>query len=127
MAKRGRPKIEWTEEQYKSVEYMALIQCTQSEIANTMGVDEDTLNRLLKKRYKVRNFSEWFNKYSAGGKMSLRRLQFKSAERGNTSMLIWLGRQWLGQTDHPIVEDNIEDLSDIDKEIYGEKDISPKL
>jgi hypothetical protein len=29
----------------------------------------------------------------------LRRLQWKLARAGNATMLIWLGKQWLGQTD----------------------------
>jgi hypothetical protein len=33
------------------------------------------------------------------GKASLRRMQFKAAEDGNVTMLIWLGKQFLGQKD----------------------------
>ena len=33
------------------------------------------------------------------GKISLRRYQFRQAEKGNASLLIWLGKQYLGQTD----------------------------
>ena len=92
----ARPKIVWTDKEYASIEYMALIHCTQKEMSGVMGVDEDTLNRLIRVRYKM-SFSEFFEKYSANGNMSLRRAQFKSAEAGNTSMQIWLGKQWLGQ------------------------------
>lgn len=95
----GRPKIVWSDKQYASLEYMALIHCTQKEMAGVMHVDEDTLNRLIKVRYDC-SFSEFYERYSANGNMSLRRAQFKSAEAGNTSMQIWLGKQWLGQTDH---------------------------
>ena len=38
--------------------------------------------------------------------MSLRRQQFKSAEAGNVTMQIWLGKQYLGQTDK-VEENNI--------------------
>ncbi len=31
--------------------------------------------------------------------MSLRRLQWKAAKENNVTMLIWLGKQYLGQTD----------------------------
>lgn len=95
----ARPKIVWDDKQYASLEYMALIHCTQKEMAGVMHVDEDTLNRLIKVRYKC-SFSEFYEKYSANGNMSLRRAQFKSAENGNATMQIWLGRQWLGQTEH---------------------------
>ena len=95
----GRPKIEWSEKEYAAIEYMANIHCTAKEMAGVMKVDEDTLNRLIKEHYNVENFSEWYERYSASGKMSLRRAQFKSAEAGNYTMLIWLGKQWLGQSD----------------------------
>jgi hypothetical protein len=32
-----------------------------------------------------------------GGKMSLRRHQWRALEEGNTTMLVWLGKQYLGQ------------------------------
>lgn len=41
-----------------------------------------------------------FKKKSAGGKMSLRRYQFELAKK-NASMAIWLGKQYLGQSDNP--------------------------
>ena len=43
-------------------------------------------------------FSEVFNKYASVGKISLRRTQFKLAER-SSAMAIWLGKQVLGQED----------------------------
>lgn len=99
----GRPKIVWGEREYKRIETLASIFCTQEEMAGVMEVDEDTLNRLIKERYKVNNFSEWYKKASAGGKASLRRNQYKLAER-NPTMAIWLGKQYLGQRDIKEVE-----------------------
>ena len=43
--------------------------------------------------------------------MSLRRKQYEVAMSGNTSMLIWLGKNILGQRDH--VENEIKDLPPI--------------
>ena len=92
----ARPKIVWSDKQYASIEYMAMIHCTQKEIAGVMGVDEETLVRLIRDHYGM-SYSEFYEKYSSNGNMSLRRAQFKSAEGGNVSMQIWLGKQWLGQ------------------------------
>lgn len=39
------------------------------------------------------------------GKISLRRAQFAQALKGNTTMLIWLGKQYLGQGDVAIRDD----------------------
>lgn len=46
-------------------------------------------------------FSDVYKKYSSKGKISLRRFQFQQAEK-NTSMAIWLGKQYLGQTEKEI-------------------------
>lgn len=73
-------------------------QCTEVEMAGIFDIDVDTLNARIKERY-GETFSEVYKKKSAGGKLSLRRLQFKSAEAGNVTMQIWLGKQYLGQSD----------------------------
>jgi len=94
----GRPKIELTPEQWDIAHKLANIHCTKEEIASLTGISEDTLDRLIRERYD-KTFSEWFTVASAGGKVSIRRLQFKKAMDGNVTMLIWLGKQWLGQRD----------------------------
>ena len=71
---------------------MALIQCTQEEIANVVGVCTKTLQR-------DDQFCLIYKKGMSEGKISLRRYQFRQAEKGNASLLIWLGKQYLGQTD----------------------------
>lgn len=123
----ARPKIVWDDKQYASLEYMALIHCTQKEMAGIMHVDEATLNRLIKVRYKM-SFSEFYERYSANGNMSLRRAQFKSAESGNTSMQIWLGKQWLGQRDQQEVTVNRDDDETIRKmaEYFNQKEDESK-
>ena len=85
----GRPKIEID---YATVEKLANIQCTQDEIASFIGVSTRTLQRDEK-------FMELFNKGRDNGKMSLRRIQWKHAEKSAT-MAIWLGKQYLGQKDN---------------------------
>lgn len=40
------------------------------------------------------------------GRASLRRMQFKNAQKGNVTMQIWLGKQYLGQKDKQEVESN---------------------
>jgi hypothetical protein len=51
-------------------------------------------------------FAEYFKKHSVGGRISLRRSQFKLATAGNSTMLIWLGKQHLGQFNAKQVADN---------------------
>lgn len=101
MAKMGRPRKEINQDQF---ERLCSLQCTLEEIASIFGCSEDTIERWCKRTYKNEDgkqmtFAEVYKKHSATGKMSLRRWQFRSAESGNVSMQIWLGKQYLGQRD----------------------------
>jgi len=87
---------------FEEFEKLCEIQCTLAEIASWFRCSEDTIERRCKDHYKT-TFAEAFKKYSGKGKISLRRTQFRLAER-NTAMAIWLGKQYLGQTDKVDVE-----------------------
>lgn len=99
MAKRGRPTIEIDINQF---EKLCALQCTQEEICGVLGVSNKTLERWCKKVYKA-NFSEVFREKRQKGKISLRRSQFKLAEKSAT-MAIWLGKQYLDQRDRDIAD-----------------------
>jgi len=101
--KGGRPRKKID---YRQLEELCRIQCTGEECAAVLGIDYDTLNIALK-RDGHGGFSEYIKSKSGYGKASLRRLQWKSAQAGNVSMLIWLGKQYLGQTDK---QENINDV-----------------
>lgn len=70
--------------------------CTLVEIAEFFGVSEDTVETWCKNTYNE-TFSEVYKKKCSKGNISLRRLQMKSAEKGNVTMQIWLGKQHLNQ------------------------------
>lgn len=91
---RGRPKKEIDSEQF---EKLCALHCTLKEIADWFQCAEDTIQRWCQRQY-GKTFSEAFDQFSAQGKISLRRYQFRMAEH-NVTMAIWLGKQWLGQTD----------------------------
>ncbi len=74
----------------EQVEKLAGLGCTNVEIASFFGCDES----LIRKSY-----SEYIAKGKEKGKIRLRQLQMRAAEKGNVAMLIWLGKQMLGQTD----------------------------
>ena len=82
----------------ENFEGMCKIQCTKDEMCAIFQVHEETLTKWCHQEYSM-GFSDIYKKLSSTGKMSLRRQQFKSAENGNVTMQIWLGKQWLGQTD----------------------------
>ena len=104
MARTGRPKKEINQEQF---EKLCAICCTQKEIADFFECSIDTVNRWCKRTYK-QTFADTYEKMSVTGKISLRRWQFKSAEAGNVTMQIWLGKQYLGQREQ-IETDNKND------------------
>lgn len=105
MTKMGRPTKEINAEQFEKLCY---IQCTLGEIASFFDCSEDTIQNWCKKEYKD-TFSAVYKKKSEGGKVSLRRMQFKLAEH-NVSMAIWLGKQYLGQRDNiDVSTDNLDE------------------
>ena len=74
--------------------------CTDEEIADILGCSRD----LFYTEDNAENFRQAIKKGQSQGRQSLRREQWKVAQKGNVTMLIWLGRQWLGQKDF-VVED----------------------
>ena len=103
----ARPKIEID---FDMVKKLCAIQCTGQEIADVLDVSYDTLERRVKEVYRI-SFADYIKKHSANGKMSLRRKQHEVAMNGNTTMLVWLGKQYLGQTDKQIVDNTSSDGS----------------
>lgn len=84
----GRPKVKID---LKLVRELASIQCTMSEISAVMEIPLSTLSTRP-------DFSETYKNGLENGKSSLRRIQFKMAEK-SAAMAIWLGKQYLGQTE----------------------------
>ena len=83
-----RRRVVMPEDVYK----LAAIGCTDSDIARWFDIAESTL------KY---NFSEILQKGREDLKQSLRMAQLKLALNGNAVMLIWLGKNLLGQSDNP--------------------------
>ena len=96
---------------YKRLDAMCAIHCTGEECAAILDVSYEHLNNQLKKDGNG-NFLEYFKQKGANGKMSLRRKQFDHAMSGNATMLIWLGKQWLGQVDKQEEADAGDALAD---------------
>mgnify|MGYP002520997096 CR=1 FL=1 len=106
--KGGRPKKEID---CKLAEDLSSIMCTQEEIATVLGCDVRTLQR-------SEEFCRAFKKGRERGKASLRRIQWKLAEH-NAAVAIWLGKQYLDQTDfapEPEKDDKVIVVSDVGKE-----------
>lgn len=111
-------------------ENLCSIQCTKEEICSVLDVSEKTLNSWCNNKY-GKNFSLVFNEKRLLGKSSLRRMQWKLAEK-NPTMAIFLGKQYLGQTDKvettgemrvmPTIKMEVVDNSNLEGVLYENKE-----
>lgn len=93
--KTGRPE---KKVDFNIFEELCKIQCTQQEICNVLDMDHKTLTARTEDRY-GEPFSQTYKRFSDSGRMSLRRAQMRSAIGGNVVMQIWLGKQYLDQSE----------------------------
>lgn len=91
----GRPKatIDW-----EQVDSLLKSQCTGTEIAGYLGISTDTLYNHCSDEKKT-TFSAYSQEKKENGKAMLRAMQFQTAMEGDKSLLIWLGKQLLDQSD----------------------------
>lgn len=69
---------------------LAKLHCTYKEMSDFFGINVETL------KY---NFSDLIAKGRAETKQALRKAQIKLALNGNATMLVWLGKNMLNQSD----------------------------
>lgn len=123
MAKKvGRPRKEISQHQF---EQLCAMQCTESEIAAFFDCDISTLQAWCKRTYKE-GFTDVSKKKREVGNISLRRMQFKHAEK-SASMAIFLGKQYLGQRDQiqmtsELTRDEKDPLSLAFEQFLGDED-----
>ena len=100
---------------YNQLQKLCAIQCTGEECASLLECSYEHLNNQLKKDGHG-GFLDYFKKHSATGKASLRRRQYKAAvEDGNVPMMIWLGKQYLGQKEPEKATEQIIETKPIEK------------
>lgn len=80
----------------EALEKLAGLQCTVSEAAAFLEVAQSTLSTRMKTD---KLLADAWERGRELGKVSLRRSQWEAAKSGDRTMLIWLGKQWLGQRD----------------------------
>lgn len=100
----GRPKVELTDAQWDDFKKLCVLQATEEEVAGFFDMSIDSLRRRCQEHFKDEetgkgmSFAEVYKRFSADGKISLRRVQFEQAtKKNNITMQIWLGQQMLGQ------------------------------
>ncbi len=79
----------------EELERLSALQATDQEVASWFGVTTRTIER----KRKQPGFAEAMERGKAKGRLTIRRAQLRMLEQGNATMGIWLGKQYLGQTD----------------------------
>lgn len=107
--KMGCPEkdINWDE-----VDQLCAFGCTQEEIVEWTKVSQQTLDRRVKRDKGLKTFGEYLKQKAQIGHVSLRRKQMQIAMQGNVTMLIWLGKQRLKQSDKIEQKIDFQNLSD---------------
>ena len=85
----------------KEVYKLAALHCNYQEIAEWFDIPRETL------KY---NFRDIIQKAYSETNQRLRRAQIDVALKGNAVMLIWLGKNMLGQSDTPVGSENNQPL-----------------
>lgn len=116
----GRPRIEISLGEFKK---LCGLQCTLEEIAGFFDCSGDTIERWCKRELGI-SFADAFKRFSVGGKISLRRNQFKLAEK-SAAMAIFLGKQYLEQKDSFEYEDK-ESIARLDAILTGMRENANK-
>jgi hypothetical protein len=98
---------------------LGMLDPLDKEVAAFIGITPEAFHRLKKRHPKIQ---QYLDEGRARGTTSIRRQQFKKAMDGDTTMLIWLGKQKLGQTDKRHIDQVISHKKDIkeftDRELH---------
>jgi len=109
--KGSRISIDWEE-----VAKFLVAGCRGAEVAAYLGINAETLYRRCKKDL-GREFIEYVAEKRQKGNSLLMLKQFQVAMSGNVPMLIWSGKQRLGQEDKPKKD---EEFNGVLKELLDE-------
>jgi hypothetical protein len=123
MAGRKHIPIDW-----KRVDSMLRCQAKGTEIAANLGVHPETLYDACKREHGT-DFSAYAAQKKEAGITALRVKQFELALKGDRTMLIFLGKQYLGQKDRTEISGPDVDAA-IERELArvagrGEATVSP--
>lgn len=106
--KTGRPKREFD---WKFFDYLCGLEAPEEYCAEWILKEEGReinkhsikaaikmIQRRIRERFNL-SFVEYRDKRLDSRRLKLREWQWKAAEKGNVTMQIWLGKQYLGQTE----------------------------
>ncbi len=96
----GRHPVVWTTAQWSQFEHACRAGARAVDIAEMMGVDVNTIDAICQ-RERGQTFSAFRGKKKGWARAALAAKQIEMALAGDRTMLVWLGKQFLGQTDKP--------------------------
>ena len=122
--KGGRPR---QEVDFNTVDKLCELHCTGVDIAGFIEIDYKPLNARVKEQLKqdgttYAGFPEYLDAKSARGRVSLRKMQWASANRGSVPMLIFLGKNILGQTEKQTINMPAETIIEVTVEGDDDQD-----
>lgn len=82
------------------IRQLSVLQCTEAEAAAVLGVSVTTFKEMIRIDQKAKKAWEYGREI---GRMRIREKQFLLADR-HPQMAIWLGKQYLGQSDVQVLE-----------------------
>ena len=115
----GRPEKIIDKEEF---EKLCAFQCTLEEISSFFDCSEDKIEYWCEETYN-KKFKDIYAIKRRKGKVSLRRVQFLKAMKGDNVMLIWLGKQYLDQREK-IEQENKGEQKLVVEFIDGDKNTS---
>jgi hypothetical protein len=83
---------------------------TKTDCAGVLMVSEDTIERRIKSKYGM-TFGDYREIKKANIRVKLRQKQIQLALEGNVPLLIWLGKNELGQTDRQEIKQENQAIS----------------
>ena len=99
----GRPRIELDPKQAKIFGYF---RATYDTMAEQIGCHVDTIRAAMQDDKS--EFSKEYKKGFSSMKMKLTEAQVKTAiEEHNSTLLVWLGKQYLDQKDNPMPDEDV--------------------
>lgn len=106
--------MEFSEEDWRRIEKMLISHCGLEEICGAMNITgrEKEFKKLVKEKYGL-SFDRYKEVKFGVGNALLKMKQLEVALNGDRFMLMWLGKQWLGQKERV----SEEKLAEMDKSI----------
>ena len=99
----SRPGPNYKPIDFARLEELVQIQCTMIEISTQLGCDDETIKSAVRREFGL-DWSQYVEAKRTWKFPSLRRKQFELADSGDKTMLIWLGKQHLGQSDKQTID-----------------------